>query len=237
MEAKQQTERNGNESEVCCGWNGATGWPRNSIICFHYHSIKFFHFFIAAREYKKYYNCIFSIECNLRKHGAVTNQTTWNSIQRHWISLIVWFGWPAVFMGGAINNSPFHSANLWMKLRELFDCEVYLRSWREQINKFNLFIALSGRRKIEFVYLGLPRSIWLLGAPLASSADKAGNANKNQRNSFKFLVVCCLACFAAADSSLSLPSLLLCWMNCLCFSSCLLSSSLWASCLGRRPGP
>ena len=48
-------------------------------------------------KYKKYYNCIFSIECNLRKHGAVTNQTTWNSIQRHWISLIVWFGWPAVW--------------------------------------------------------------------------------------------------------------------------------------------
>ena len=43
---------------------------------------------------------------------------------------------------------------------------------REQINKFNLFIALSGRRKIEFVYLGLPRSIWLLGAPLVDSKKK-----------------------------------------------------------------
>ena len=53
--------------------------------------------FHSKDKYKKYYNCIFSIECNLRKHGAVTNQTTWNSIQRHWISLIVWFGWPAVW--------------------------------------------------------------------------------------------------------------------------------------------
>ena len=33
----------------------------------------------------------------MKTKGAVTNQTTWNSIQRHWISFIVWFGWPAVW--------------------------------------------------------------------------------------------------------------------------------------------
>ena len=55
---------------------------------------------------KKYYNCIFSIECNLRKHGAVTNQSSFNSIQRHWIKRLDWFGWPAVW-APFINHQQF----------------------------------------------------------------------------------------------------------------------------------
>ena len=50
----------------------------------------------GREKYKKYYNCIFSIECNLRKHGAVTNQTPFLFFQRQEKKLRVWFGWPAV---------------------------------------------------------------------------------------------------------------------------------------------
>ena len=46
---------------------------------------------------KKYYNCIFSIECNLRKHGAVTNQFPSILFQRQENWLRNWIGWPAVW--------------------------------------------------------------------------------------------------------------------------------------------
>ena len=91
---------NGNETK----WKKCIEWsitPAASFVFFHWinfiNSIPERQTDSRSHKYKKYYNCIFSIECNLRKHGAVTNQTTWNSIQRHWISLIVWFGWPAVW--------------------------------------------------------------------------------------------------------------------------------------------
>ena len=77
-------------------------------------------------KYKKYYNCIFSIECNLRKHGAVTNQTTWNSIQRHWISLIVWFGWPAVW---AARNQLIQQSSISFSINPTKDNFLSLCCW------------------------------------------------------------------------------------------------------------
>ena len=52
---------------------------------------------LCWHKIKKYYNCIFSIECNLRKHGAVTNQFPSILFQRQENWLRNWIGWPAVW--------------------------------------------------------------------------------------------------------------------------------------------
>ena len=72
---------------------------------------------------KEYYNCIFSIECNLRKHGAVTNQFPSILFQRQENWLRNWIGWPAVWRS---NNNSF---SLFNKSKCL--CFVLMKERRE----------------------------------------------------------------------------------------------------------
>ena len=81
-------------------WMEGIGLPslHQHFIFLHSHSrrIKFVDV-VQLKEIKKYYNCIFSIECNLRKHGAVTNQFPSILFQRQENWLRNWIGWPAVW--------------------------------------------------------------------------------------------------------------------------------------------